>query len=194
MLKISETSPHTPVFTLATANFADQLSIPPAVHGHASIAHCDRRFPRITAWLHRASRLVRAYSFCVRALIFRERRRILEQLPGTAESDSPYVHPRTAALTHFRSVPRRRSFAPLCISARRLRRPDDPVLQHHPDNTGSAFVIGTDAPVASVVSFNATIQSVDAIDADGNSVPLVSGSPMIDFARYNGLQTLDGYE
>lgn len=57
-------------------------------------------------------------------------------------------------------------------------------------NTGSAFVIGTDAPVNSVVSFNATIQSIDAIDADGNSVSLVSGNPTIDFARYNGLQTL----
>jgi Domain of unknown function (DUF4382) len=56
--------------------------------------------------------------------------------------------------------------------------------------TGSAFVIGTDAPVNSVVSFNATIQSIDAIDASGNSVSLVSGNPTIDFARYNGLQTL----
>jgi hypothetical protein len=56
--------------------------------------------------------------------------------------------------------------------------------------TGSAFVIGTDAPVASVVSFNATIQSINAIDANNNSVPLVSGSPTVDFARYNGLQTL----
>jgi hypothetical protein len=57
-------------------------------------------------------------------------------------------------------------------------------------NTGSAFVIGTDAPVASVVSFNATIQSLDAIDASGKSVSLVSGNPTVDFARYNGLQTL----
>jgi len=57
-------------------------------------------------------------------------------------------------------------------------------------STGSAFVIGTDAPVASVVSFNATIQSINAIDANNNSVPLVSGSPTVDFARYNGLQTL----
>lgn len=56
--------------------------------------------------------------------------------------------------------------------------------------TGSAFVIGTDAPLGSVVSFNATISSVDAITADGTSVSLVSGSPTIDFARYNGLQTL----
>ena len=57
-------------------------------------------------------------------------------------------------------------------------------------NTGSAFVVGTDAPAASVVSFSATIQSIDAIDAGGNSVDLVSGSPTIDFARYNGLQAL----
>ena len=53
-----------------------------------------------------------------------------------------------------------------------------------------AFVIGTDAPLASVVSFNATIQSINAIDANNNSVPLLSGSPTVDFARFNGLQTL----
>jgi Domain of unknown function (DUF4382) len=60
----------------------------------------------------------------------------------------------------------------------------------NPSQSGSAFVVATDAPVASVVSFNATIQSIDAIDASGNSVSLVSGNPTIDFARYNGLQTL----
>lgn len=56
--------------------------------------------------------------------------------------------------------------------------------------SGSAFVIGTDAPLASVVSFNATLQSINAIDANNNSVPLLSGSPTVDFARFNGLQTL----
>ncbi|MGB7137390.1 MAG: hypothetical protein WBD46_19030, partial [Acidobacteriaceae bacterium] len=56
--------------------------------------------------------------------------------------------------------------------------------------TGGAFVIGTDAPVASVVSFTTTIQSIDAIDANGNSVSLLSGSPSVDWARYNGLQTM----
>lgn len=60
----------------------------------------------------------------------------------------------------------------------------------NPGQSGSAFVVATDAPINSVVSFNATIQSIDAIDADGNSVSLVSGNPTIDFARYNGLQTL----
>lgn len=56
--------------------------------------------------------------------------------------------------------------------------------------TGKAFVIGTDAPVAGIVSFAVQIQSVNAIDSNGNSVSLVSGTPTVDFARYNGLQTL----
>jgi hypothetical protein len=56
--------------------------------------------------------------------------------------------------------------------------------------TAPAFVVGTDAPMASVVSFAVQIESVDAVDASGNSVPLLSGTPIVDFARYNGLQTL----
>jgi Domain of unknown function (DUF4382) len=55
---------------------------------------------------------------------------------------------------------------------------------------GNAFVVGTDAPAAGVVSFAVQVQSVNAIDSSGNSVSLVSGSPTVDFARYNGLQTL----
>jgi hypothetical protein len=56
--------------------------------------------------------------------------------------------------------------------------------------TGAAFVIGTDAPLAAVTSFAVQVQSVNAVDASGNQVPLLSGSPTVDFARYNGLQTL----
>ena len=56
--------------------------------------------------------------------------------------------------------------------------------------TGSSFVIGTDAPMASVVSFNVTVNSIAATDANGNTVQLLSGSPVVDFARFNGLQTL----
>ena len=56
--------------------------------------------------------------------------------------------------------------------------------------TGSSFVIGTDAPMASVTSFAVQLESVDAIDANGNSVSLVSGTPTVDFARFNGLQTM----
>lgn len=57
-------------------------------------------------------------------------------------------------------------------------------------SSGEAFVIGTDAPLASVASFDATISSIDAIDADGNSTSLLSSPQTVDFARYNGLQTL----
>jgi hypothetical protein len=56
--------------------------------------------------------------------------------------------------------------------------------------TGPAFVVGTDAPMASVTSFAVQVAAVNAIDASGNSVPLLSGTPTVDFARYNGLQTL----
>jgi hypothetical protein len=34
------------------------------------------------------------------------------------------------------------------------------------------------------------VQSVNATDASGNSVSLISGTPTVDFARFNGLQTL----
>ena len=56
--------------------------------------------------------------------------------------------------------------------------------------TGAAFVIGTDAPVAAVTSFTVQVLSIEAVDANGKKVALLSGSPSIDFARYNGLQTL----
>jgi Domain of unknown function (DUF4382) len=56
--------------------------------------------------------------------------------------------------------------------------------------TGSSFVIGTDAPMASVTSFAVQVQSVAATDSNGNTVQLVSGTPTVDFARFNGLQTL----
>jgi hypothetical protein len=56
--------------------------------------------------------------------------------------------------------------------------------------TGPAFVIGTDAPMAAVTSFAVQIVSVDATESNGNSVSLISGEPTVDFARFNGLQTL----
>jgi len=56
--------------------------------------------------------------------------------------------------------------------------------------TGASFVVGTDAPMASVVSFSVVLQSVTATDANNNTVSLISGTPTVDFARFNGLQTL----
>ena len=59
-----------------------------------------------------------------------------------------------------------------------------------PSASGPAFVVGTDAPMPSVVSFAVQLQSIVATDASGNSVSLISGAPTVDFARFNGLQTL----
>jgi hypothetical protein len=56
--------------------------------------------------------------------------------------------------------------------------------------TGPAFVVATDAPLASVVSFTVPVESINAITAGGTSVPLLSGTPTVDFARFNGLQTM----
>jgi hypothetical protein len=55
---------------------------------------------------------------------------------------------------------------------------------------GPSFVIGTDAPMASVTSFAVQLTSVNAIDAKGDTVSLISGTPTVDFARFNGLQTM----
>ena len=56
--------------------------------------------------------------------------------------------------------------------------------------TGAAFVVGTDAPMAAVTSFSAQIMSMELTDASGHTASLISGTPTVDFARYNGLQSL----
>jgi hypothetical protein len=55
---------------------------------------------------------------------------------------------------------------------------------------GTAFVVGTDAPMASVASFSVQIQSVVLTNDSGSTASLISGTPTVDFARYNGLQSL----
>lgn len=60
-------------------------------------------------------------------------------------------------------------------------------------SSGSAFVVGTDAPLASVISFQTTITSITANPATGSPVCLISSCTTgvsVDFARFNGLQTL----
>jgi hypothetical protein len=56
---------------------------------------------------------------------------------------------------------------------------------------GSSFVVGTDAPLASVVSFNTTVTvtAYASTGCTGSSATLVNAQK-VDFARYNGLQTL----
>ena len=56
--------------------------------------------------------------------------------------------------------------------------------------SGTAFVVGTDAPMAAVTSFSVQVESIDLTDANGHSVSLLSSAQTVDFARYNGLQTL----
>lgn len=61
--------------------------------------------------------------------------------------------------------------------------------------TGSSFVVGTDAPMASVVSFTVPIENICGVTTDPTTglsacVPFISGTPSVDFARFNGLQTL----
>lgn len=57
-------------------------------------------------------------------------------------------------------------------------------------NTGPAFLVGTDAPMASVTSLAVQINSITLSDGTGNTANLISGTPTVDFARYNGLQSL----
>ncbi len=56
--------------------------------------------------------------------------------------------------------------------------------------TGASFVTGTDAPMAAVTSFAVVLNGIAVTDASGNSVQLLSGAPTVDFARFNGLNTL----
>jgi hypothetical protein len=56
--------------------------------------------------------------------------------------------------------------------------------------SGPAFLIGTDAPLASVVSMQVTFQDVELTNGTNTTATLVKGTPTVDFARYNGLQGL----
>ena len=55
--------------------------------------------------------------------------------------------------------------------------------------SGSVVLIGTDTPAA-VVSFTTVLQSVDATDADGRSISLISGTPTVEFVNCKGLPTV----
>lgn len=56
--------------------------------------------------------------------------------------------------------------------------------------TGSVFLTGTDAPLPSIVSFQVQITNVTLTGGSGTSVSILSGPQTVDFARFNGLQTL----
>jgi hypothetical protein len=55
---------------------------------------------------------------------------------------------------------------------------------------GPVFVVGTDAPLAAVASFQVQLQSITLTSTSGATANLLTGTPTVDFARYNGLQGL----
>lgn len=57
-------------------------------------------------------------------------------------------------------------------------------------NKGPTFVIGTDAPMDAVTSFAVQINGITLTSDSGATASLISGTPTVDFARFNGLQTL----
>jgi hypothetical protein len=57
--------------------------------------------------------------------------------------------------------------------------------------SGSVFVNGTDAPLASVIGFTVDITSITATNQSSNDpVTISNGVPGVDFARLNGLRSL----
>jgi hypothetical protein len=56
--------------------------------------------------------------------------------------------------------------------------------------TGSVYVLGTDAPLPSVVSFSVGVQSITLSDGSSTPVSILNGAQTVDFARFNGLNTL----
>ena len=56
--------------------------------------------------------------------------------------------------------------------------------------TGSVYVLGTDAPLPSVVSFSVSLQSITLSDGTSTPVSILNGAQTVDFARFNGLSTL----
>jgi Domain of unknown function (DUF4382) len=59
-----------------------------------------------------------------------------------------------------------------------------------PAQTGSVYVLGTDAPLPSVVSFAVSVQSITLSNGSATPVSILNGAQTVDFARFNGLNTL----
>ena len=56
--------------------------------------------------------------------------------------------------------------------------------------TGSVYVLGTDAPLPSVTSFSVNLQSITLSNGSATPVSILNGAQTVDFARFNGLSTL----
>ena len=56
--------------------------------------------------------------------------------------------------------------------------------------SGSVYVLGSDAPLPSVVSFSVGVQSITLSNGTSTPVSILNGAQTVDFARFNGLNTL----
>jgi hypothetical protein len=59
-----------------------------------------------------------------------------------------------------------------------------------PAQSGSVYLLGTDAPLPSVVSFAVNLQSITLSNGAATPVSILNGAQTVDFARFNGLSTL----
>src|ERR1700677_5290285 len=59
-----------------------------------------------------------------------------------------------------------------------------------PAQSGSVYVLGTDSPLPSVVSFAVNVQSITLSNGSATPVSILNGAQTVDFARFNGLSTL----
>jgi uncharacterized protein YdeI (BOF family) len=87
-------------------------------------------------------------------------------------------------------LPKRIMFAPVLLAAMAALVAGCGMSSNQSAVTGSTFVVGTDAPMAAVTSFNVQINSITATDSNNNTVSLLSAPQTVDFARFNGLQTV----
>jgi hypothetical protein len=68
--------------------------------------------------------------------------------------------------------------------------PSSPSSTNPAAESGSVYVLGTDAPLPSVVSFAVSIQKITLSDGSATPVSILNGAQTVDFARFNGLTTL----
>jgi hypothetical protein len=59
-----------------------------------------------------------------------------------------------------------------------------------PAQTASVYVLGTDAPLQGVVSFAVSVQSITLSNGSTTTPNILNGAQTVDFARFNGLNTL----
>jgi Domain of unknown function (DUF4382) len=77
-----------------------------------------------------------------------------------------------------------------CIAGCSTGTGSSPTPITNPEQSGSVYVLGTDAPLPSVVSFAVSIQSITLSDGSATPVSILNGAQTVDFARFNGLSTL----